>query len=319
MDVLSSVSNCHHNHDYVHPRDHLCRTLAVLLICFWSWQVGPGWVSAKGLATSSTKSREVPDETVVARVGERVFALKDIRAKLAELGPPYRYAAERRLPEVVKEIVQREILWREARRLGLEKDPAVQFQLEEATKQILTRELFLREVRGKALPSDEEVQRYYNEHPAEFSTPERQEERHLLVPTQAEAEALLAELRAGKDFEALAKGRSQDPEAHGEGGVLSSSRGQRDPETERVAFGLKVGEVSGPVRTPPGFLLIQVVARHPPGRQPIEAVTPINQARLQPQNEKRLFEELLARLRGEQKVEIHEDLLRDAMPRDKAP
>jgi parvulin-like peptidyl-prolyl isomerase len=189
----------------------------------------------------------------------------------------------------------------------------------EATQQILTRELFLREVRGKALPSDEEVQRYYNEHPAEFSTPERQEERQLLVPTQAEAEAILAQIQAGKDLEALAKARSPDPEGEGERGTLSFTRGQRDAEIERVAFGLKIGEVGGPVRAPQGYLLIKVVSRIPAGRQPLELATPVIQARLQPQNEKRLFEELLARLRTEQKVEIHEDLLRAAMPRDKAP
>lgn len=269
--------------------------------------------------TAAGAPEAVPEDTVVARIGETVFTLREVRAKLAELGPPYRYAAERRLPDVVKELVQRELLGREARRLGLEKDPAVQRQLVEATQQILTRELFLREVRGKALPSDEEVQRYYNEHPGEFSTPERQEERHLLVPTQAEAEVLLAELRAGKDFEALAKARSHEPEVEGEEVPLSFTRGQRDPETERVAFGLTVGEVGGPVRAPQGYLLVKVVSRIPAGRQPLELAKPVIQARLQPQNEKRLFEELLARLRTEQKVEIHEDLLRAAMPRDKAP
>jgi peptidyl-prolyl cis-trans isomerase C len=263
--------------------------------------------------------REVTDETVVARVGETIFTLSDIRARLAELLPPYRYAAERQLPEVVKEIVQREMLWREARRLGLDKDPAVQRQLEEATQHILARELFLREVRRKALPGDEEVQRYYNEHPAEFSTPERQEERHLRVSTQAEAEALLAEIRAGKEFESLAETRSKGPEEEGGGEALFFSRGQREAETERVAFSLKVGEVGGPVRTPQGYLVIKVLARHPAGRQPLDAARAIIQARQQPQNEKRLFEELLARLRAEQKVEIHEDLLRAAAPRDKAP
>jgi peptidyl-prolyl cis-trans isomerase C len=262
---------------------------------------------------------DVTDETVVARVGTTVFTLKDIRARLAELAPPYRYAAERRLPEVVKEIVQQEMLWREALRLGLDKDPAVRRQIDETTKQILTRELFRREVRTKALPSDEEVQRYYAGHPAEFSTPERQEERHILVPTQAEAEATLAEIRTGRDFEALAKTRARDPEVQEEGGVLSFTRGQRDAETERVAFGLKVGEVGGPVRTPRGYQLIKVVARHPASRQPLELAKPVIQARLQPQNEKKLFEELLARIRAEQKVEIREDLLRAAMPREKTP
>lgn len=46
MAVLSPVLKCQQNHDSIHPRSHLCLTLAVLVICFWSWQVAPGWVSA---------------------------------------------------------------------------------------------------------------------------------------------------------------------------------------------------------------------------------------------------------------------------------
>jgi peptidyl-prolyl cis-trans isomerase C len=299
------------------PRGHPWRTLAALLVCFWSWQVGSAWVSAEGPGTSPAEKPEVADEVVVARVGATVFTLKDIRAKLAELAPPYRYAAERRLPEVVKEIVEQEMLWREAQRLGLDNDPAVQRRIDETTKQILTRELFMREVRNKALPSDDEVQRYYAGHLAEFSTPERQEERQIVVQTQAEAEAIIAEIRSGKDFELLAKARARDPGVQEEEGVRSFTRGQRDAETEEVAFGLRIGEVGGPVRTPQGFQLIKVVARQAAGRQPVELAKPVIQARLQPQNEKQLFEKLLAHLRAKQKVEIHEDLLKAAMPREK--
>ncbi len=301
------------------PRGNLARRVAALLVCLWSWLLGPGWVAAEGPEPSSAERPAVADAAVVARVGDTVFTLKDIRARLAELAPPYRYAAERRLPEVVKEIVEREMLWREAQRLGLEKDQGVQRQVEEATRQILIRALFMREVRGKAFPGDEEVQRYYAEHPAEFSTPERQEEWHLLVQTEAEAEAILADLRAGKDFEALARTRSQDQDGEEEDQALVFTRGQREAEIERVAFGLKVGEVGGPVRTPRAFMLIKVVGRHPASRQPLDLARPVIQARLQPQNEKNLFDELLARLRAEQKVEIREDLLRAAMPREEKP
>lgn len=300
-------------------RGHLFRHVAALLVCLWIWPFLPGRAAAGGPESSSTEKAEVPDEAVVARIGETVFTLKDIRARLGEMAPPYRYAAERRLPEVVKEIVERETLWREARRLGLDKDPDIQRQIEDATKQILIRALFMREVRARALPSDEEIQRYYAEHPAEFRIPERQEEVHLLVQTEAEAEAILAELRAGKDFAALAGPRSQDQESDEEDRVLVFTRGQRDAEIERVAFGLKVGEVGGPVRTPRGYVVIKVLSRHPPSRQSLELAKPVIQARLQPQNEKRLVEALLNRIRSEQNVEIREDLLRAAMPREGIP
>lgn len=303
----------------MHPRAHPSRRIATLLVCLWIWPLIPGRVAAEGPEASAGERPKGADEAVVARVGETVFTLKDIRTRLGELAPPYRYAAERRLPEVVKEIVEREMLWREARRLDLDKDPDIQRQIEDATKQILIRALFMREVRARALPSDGEVRRYYADHPAEFSIPERQEEQHLLVQTEAEAEAILAEVREGKDFEALARTRSQDQESEEEDRGLVFTRGQRDAEIERVAFGMNVGEVGGPVRTPQGYLVIKVTSRQPASSQPLDMATPAIQARLQPQNEKRLFEALLNRIRVEQNVEIREDLLRAAMLREGIP
>lgn len=77
------------------PRGDSSRRVAALLVCLWSWLLGPGWVAAEGPEPSSAERPAVTDAAVVARVGDTVFTLKDIRARLAELAPPYRYAAER--------------------------------------------------------------------------------------------------------------------------------------------------------------------------------------------------------------------------------
>ncbi len=84
--------------------------------------------------------------------------------------------------------------------------------------------------------------------------------RHILVGTEAEALDLLEELRNGADFEALARERSLDENARGDGGDLGFfGRGETAAEFERAAFAAAVGEVVGPVRTEYGFHVIQVL------------------------------------------------------------
>ena len=74
-----------------------------------------------------------------------------------------------------------------------------------------------------------------------------------------QAEAVLERIRAGEDFTALAKEYSQDPGSASQGGDLGFfGRGTMVPAFEDVAFGLKVGEVSGLVQSQFGFHIIRV-------------------------------------------------------------
>ena len=91
------------------------------------------------------------------------------------------------------------------------------------------------------------------------------------------AEELLARIKKGEDFAALAKQFSNDPGSAAKGGMLGSSRppapgqpagsadyfgrGEMVPEFDKVAFSLKPGEVSGVVETSFGDHIIQVIDR----------------------------------------------------------
>lgn len=69
-------------------------------------------------------------------------------------------------------------------------------------------------------------------------------------------------LKAGEDFEALAKQYSQDPGTAGRGGNLGFvERGMLYKEFEEVAFNLENGEISDIVETPVGFHIIQMIEK----------------------------------------------------------
>lgn len=84
--------------------------------------------------------------------------------------------------------------------------------------------------------------------------------RHILLATQQEAEQILARLKKGEDFAALARQYSQDPNGKESGGDLGwFPRGVMAPEFEQAAFSLGKNQLSGVVQTQFGFHLIQVL------------------------------------------------------------
>ena len=83
---------------------------------------------------------------------------------------------------------------------------------------------------------------------------------HILVPTEKEAIEIRSQLLRGASFEDLAKKYSKCPSGASNGGNLGFfGRGMMVPEFEQVAFALKVGEISQPVKTQFGYHLIKVI------------------------------------------------------------
>jgi peptidyl-prolyl cis-trans isomerase SurA len=76
---------------------------------------------------------------------------------------------------------------------------------------------------------------------------------------RVKAESLLAEIRAGTDFERVAKRESADSASREQGGDLGwNRRGRMVPEFERWMFALRPGDMSPVVETAHGFHIIRV-------------------------------------------------------------
>ncbi len=132
-------------------------------------------------------------QQVLARVGERTITLGDYAAALERMDSfeRLRYQSPERRKLLLNEMIELELLSQEARRRGLDKQP----QTQERVRQMLRDEL-LREVRRSAPSptdvSEADVRKYYEEHKAEFSEPERRRVAHIAVASAAEAKQLIA-------------------------------------------------------------------------------------------------------------------------------
>lgn len=124
----------------------------------------------------------------------------------------------------------------------------------------LTAEALYNKVSGDITVSDADVQKYYDENKDKFADPEKVKARHILLKTEDEAKAVIAQLNSGANFGELAKEKSTDTGSKDSGGDLDYfSRGQMVPEFEKAAFEQNVGVFSQqPVKTQFGYHVILV-------------------------------------------------------------
>ena len=80
---------------------------------------------------------------------------------------------------------------------------------------------------------------------------------HILVEKQSQAIKVQEELKAGASFSELARKYSTCPSGKRGGDLGQFGRGQMVKEFEVVAFALKPGQVSGPVKTKFGYHIIK--------------------------------------------------------------
>ncbi len=92
--------------------------------------------------------------------------------------------------------------------------------------------------------------------------------RHILVETEDEAKAVVAELKKGADFAELAKTKSKDPGSADGGDLGYFTKDQMVPEFSEVAFKLDKGALSDPVKSQFGWHVIKVEDKRE--RQPPE-------------------------------------------------
>jgi parvulin-like peptidyl-prolyl isomerase len=124
-------------------------------------------------------------------------------------------------------------------------------------------EMYLARLRAKELPvTDAEIRRYYDDHQADFAHPVEIQASHILVNSPEEAEKVLARLKGGESFEAVARAVSMDPPTAARGGKLNPfTKGTLMPEFENAVLPLKNGQLSGVVKTNFGYHIIKKIGQ----------------------------------------------------------
>lgn len=225
-------------------------TLALL------WQ--PGAALAQSASESSDAAKPAVDENhVVAKVGNSDVTERDLAFATSDLAPQFaKVPDELRRAAILNALIDIKLLAQQAEAEGIDKSASFQARVKFLRERALHNAYF----QDKAVNaiSDEEVKARYDSEIAAIEPEEQVHARHILVKTKEEAEAIIAELDAGKDFGEIAKEKTIDPSGTSTGGDLGYfSKGQMVPAFEEATFALKDGEyTTTPLQTQFGFHVI---------------------------------------------------------------
>jgi peptidyl-prolyl cis-trans isomerase C len=232
---------------------------------------------------------------VVAQVHDVKITLADLETRLAETPQEYQQyvVSPEGRREFLNVLIREKVVLTEARRAGMEKQPAYERAVahfeedinrrEKEYRESLLVESYIRRLRSQDLAvTDAEVQRYYEAHRNEFDHPVEIEASHILVGSEIEANTVLDRLKQGESFEKLARELSKDPATAARGGKFIPFRqGSFVPEIEEATSRLKVGEISGLVKTPFGFHIIKKTGQIALPVRPFEEVKEEIRSRLE--------------------------------------
>lgn len=182
-----------------------------------------------------------------------------------------------------------EVMYQEAIKQGLAKDPLIKEQLLLAERNALAEALFQKTLKERA--TDARVQQWYNDHLVQFAKQEVQLA-HIVVTDQKLADEVVTKAKGGADFAALAAANSKDPSSAQKGGDIGWVEVKKlaEPIREPMSKAVK-GDVLGPFALGPGYHIFKVADVR--GQAPLESVKDEIKARL----EQELREEYMKELR----------------------
>jgi len=158
-------------------------------------------------------------------------------------------------------IIDSKLVVQEGKKTKVNDDPAFKKRMAFVEDQVLQDFWIQREVARKVTP--EKLQQRYEERLKSMPSEEEAHARHILVSTEDEAKAIIADLKKGTAFDKLAKEKSTDKASGAEGGDLGwFKKSDMVKEFADAAFALKKGELTEtPVKSQFGYHIIKLEDR----------------------------------------------------------
>jgi len=201
------------------------------------------------------------DDKVVAKVNGTTITEADMRFANAEIGAQLGDIPENVKRRALAEYLIDNALFAEAAIAAkIAADPAFEEQMQYVRRRLLREQYFEKQLKG--VISEADAKKIYDQRVAQLKSENEVAARHILVDNEEKAIEILAKIKAGGDFAALAKENSTDTGSKEQGGFLGYfGRGQMVPEFEKAAFTMIKGQVSEPVKTNFGWHIIKLEDR----------------------------------------------------------
>jgi len=202
-------------------------------------------------------------------------------------------------------LVTRELILQEADKRGVIQNELVREQLEQARMGVLIAAVFEDYVEKEGV-AEADLKAAYETVKAQYTGKEYHVE-HILVEKESDAKAIIAQLKAGANFEDIAKAKSQDPGSAKNGGDLGwVSDKALVPEFSKAMVQLKNGQITDkPVKSQFGWHIIKMVDVRDVKAPSLEEIKDqLKQMITADKNwQKAKFSEMLQKLRAKAKIQ----------------
>lgn len=230
-----------------------------------------GSVSLPALAQDAAPA--AGENPVVARVNGQEIRRSAVISELQSMGPQAQQMPPQVLyPQILQRLVITKLVSGEGYKQKLENDAEVKARLKEAEENIVADVYVKKTVTPKI--TDDKIKAKYDELAAKFKPTDEVKARHILVPTEAEANEIIKQLKGGADFAKLAEEKSKDTGSMKQGGDLGYfTKDVMVKPFADAAFAMKVGETSAkPVKSDFGFHVIKVEDKRKTSAPPLSEV-----------------------------------------------
>ncbi len=202
-------------------------------------------------------------------------------------------------------LVTRELILQEADKRGLSQSEAVREQIEQSRIGILVAAVFQDFVEREGI-TEAELKAAYESVKTQYTGKEYHVQ-HILVEKEADATAITAQIKAGGNFEDIAKVKSKDPGSAPTGGDLGwVSDKSLVPEFSKTMVQMKKGQITDkPVKTQFGWHIIKMDDVRDVKAPPLDEIKDqLKQMISSDQNwQKAKFTEMMQKFRAKAKVQ----------------
>ena len=206
-----------------------------------------------GLITTLAMPATAQDaDTVVAEVNDEKITIGHMIIARATLPEEYQKIPDAELfPGILNQLVSQALL---SQSFQGEIPNKVTLALENETRSIIAN-VAIEEFMEQAI-TEEKVKALYNTQVKDFVPADEYNASHILVETEEEALAVIAEIEGGADFAETAVAKSTGPSSSNGGNLGWFGAGAMVPEFEAAVVDLEVGGLSTPVQTQFGWHVI---------------------------------------------------------------
>jgi len=251
------------------------------------------------LSLTLTARAQAPDP-VVAKVNGAEIRQSDLTLAEEDIGPnlPQGIAGDAKREYLISYLSDMILLAQDAETRGMSGTDTFKRKFAMARNKVLM-ETLLRDIAQKSVTEDA-MRKVYDDATKQMAAEEEVSARHILVKTEEEAKAILADIKKGADFTETAKKKSTEPGAAQSGGDLGYfTKDQMVPEFAEAAFKLDKGKISDPVKTQFGWHIIKLEDKRKKPAPTYEQV----KDQLETFVARKAQSDLVAKLRGSAKIE----------------